>query len=65
MRAMSEAMFDLGDARRADWGQMRPYVLPLLGPQGHEVLVAAEGSSDRFEAFFESFARAARPTGLH
>jgi hypothetical protein len=58
LRTLSECMYGLGDARSGDWTQMRPHVLAVLGPVGHEVLVRAESSTEVFEPFFESFARA-------
>ena len=60
LRSMSECIYGLGDARSDDWTQMRPHVLPMLGPMGHEVLIRAEQSTDVFAPFFESFARAAK-----
>ena len=61
LRSMSECMFELGDNRSGDWHQMRPHVLSMLGPNGHDVLRQAETSTDQFESFFEGFARAGRP----
>lgn len=58
LRTLSECMFGMGEARSGNWYKMRPYVLPMLGPEGHEVLAAAIGSTDMFEPFFERFARA-------
>lgn len=58
LRTMSERMFELGQTRSGDWHHMRGHVAPYLGPDGHEVLANAEQSSDKFDAFFEGFARA-------
>ena len=60
LRVLSECLYGLGEARRGDWRAMRPHVLAMLGPVGHEVLVEAEAATDVFEPFFESFARVAR-----
>lgn len=60
LRTMSERMFDLGETRSGDWHHMRGQVTPYLAPDGHDVLESAEQSSDKFEAFFEGFARAGR-----
>ncbi|MGJ8625322.1 MAG: DUF6902 family protein [Sulfitobacter sp.] len=60
LRMISERMFALGETRSGDWHQMRAEVAPYLGPDGHEVLASAEQSSDKFDAFFEGFARAGR-----
>ncbi|MDF1726911.1 MAG: hypothetical protein P1U53_04080 [Sulfitobacter sp.] len=59
LRPLSMCLSDMGSARSADWSRMRGHVLSYLGPDGHQVLYRAELSSDRFEAFFEGFARAA------
>ncbi len=58
LRSMSECMFGLSDARRADWSRMRRYVMADLGQYGHALLAEAEQSTDQFDAFFEGFARA-------
>ncbi len=57
LRVMSERMFEMGPARSGDWHDMRGHVVPYLGPDGHDVLAGAERSSDKFDAFFEGFAR--------
>jgi hypothetical protein len=59
LRPMSECLINLGQARSGDWQKMRGHVLPYLGPHSHEVLMQAEASTDKFDAFFEGFARAA------
>jgi len=38
---------------------MRGFVLPYLGLEGHEILMQAEHSTDKFDDFFQGFARAA------
>ncbi len=58
LRTMSERMFEMGQARNGDWQQMRDHVAPYLGADGHDVLAGAEQSTDKFDAFFEGFARA-------
>ncbi|WP_299953324.1 hypothetical protein [uncultured Roseobacter sp.] len=58
LRAMSEYMFQLGPARSNDWSQMRAAMTDAVGEDGEDILSGAEQSSDRFDAFFESFARA-------
>lgn len=58
LRPLAVCLRDMGGARSADWGRMRPHVLSYLGPDTHAVLVEAERSSPRFEDFFEGFARA-------
>ena len=58
LRSLSECMFGLGSARSGDWGKMRPLVLRRLEPDGQALLAEAEQSTDQFEPFFETFARA-------
>lgn len=58
LRAMSECMFELDDARSADWARMRPLVARNLPEDCYEILTSAEQSTDKFDAFFEGFARA-------
>ena len=58
LRMLSECMYDLGIQRSGDWAKMRGHVLPYLGNEGQRVLRDAEKSTDRFEGFFEGFARA-------
>ncbi|MCK0148436.1 hypothetical protein MWU54_00230 [Marivita sp. S6314] len=58
MREMSEAMFNLDDARSGDWGSMRLHMEDALSPEAMTVLSQAETSSAHFEAFFHGFARA-------
>ena len=60
LKPISTCLSELGASRSADWRRMRGQVLSYLGPENHEVLVEAEQSTDKFEAFFEGFARAAR-----
>ena len=64
MREMSEAMFNLADARSGDWGAMRMQMQDALSPEAMDVLAQAETSSQHFEEFFHGFARAERPTQL-
>lgn len=58
LRAMSEYMFDLGPARSSDWSRMREAMTDAVGLDGEEIITGAEQSSQRFNAFFEGFARA-------
>ena len=58
LRPMSECMFDLDERRCGDWTMMRPHVTAYLGAEGHDILNYAEQSTDKFDAFFEGFARA-------
>ncbi len=68
LRAMSERMFELGEYRSRDWHQMRAVLVAGLGPEGHRIVQRAEASTDKFEGFFEEFARSgtarAKTTGL-
>lgn len=57
LRAMSEYMFHLGPARSSDWRVMRQAMSDAVGVDGEEILIGAEQSSDRFDAFFEGFSR--------
>ncbi|XDA99557.1 hypothetical protein AB1M95_06500 [Sulfitobacter sp. LCG007] len=58
LRAMSELMFRLGEARSRDWQAMRPAIENALCEEGCGILLGAERSSDHFDDFFEGFARA-------
>lgn len=58
LRHMSQALFELGDQRRADWDKMRDTVADSVSADQYDVLVSAERSSQHFGAFFERFARA-------
>ena len=60
LREMSECMFRLDDQRSADWTRMRTVVQAALSETGSDILCEAEQSTDKFDAFFEGFAR----TGL-
>lgn len=57
LREMSECMFRLDDQRSADWNEMRGVVEGSLSEIGYGILSDAERSTDKFEAFFEGFAR--------
>lgn len=61
LRPLSTCLFEMGEARSANWGGMRDRITPYLTEDTHEVLMAAERSTDHFEAFFERFARAGAP----
>ena len=58
MREMSEAMFNLDEARSGDWMAMRLHMEDALSPEAMTVLSQAETSSAHFEEFFHGFARA-------
>lgn len=60
LRELSECIFGLHDARRADWTSLRDRVGKSLSQEAQTVLAAAEAAVD-FEAFFAGFARAAAP----
>lgn len=57
LRPMSACMYALDDAREGNWGRMRHHVAEYLGPDGQSILQGAEQSTDKFDAFFEGFAR--------
>lgn len=57
LREISQCMYQMNDARSADWQTMRPHVESVLSDAGHEILSMAEASTQKFEAFFEGFAR--------
>lgn len=56
LRELSECMFQLED-RSGDWQSMRPRVLESLSEDAQSLVSRAELSCDRFEAFFQGFAR--------
>ena len=60
LRPMSECMFELDEQRNGDWARMRPHIEAHLGAEGHYILSGAEQSTDKFDRFFEGFARAGR-----
>lgn len=60
LRQLSDCLFRMDDQRSCDWGAMRDLVANNLEDGGYDVLVAAEQSTDKFDAFFAGFAR----TGL-
>ena len=62
LRELSECIYGLDD-RSADWNAMRPVVLDRLSEDAQAVLSWAETSSDKFDAFFEGFARAGGARG--
>ena len=65
MREMSEAMFNLDEARSGDWVSMRLRMEDTLSPETMHVLAQAETSSQHFEDFFHGFARAEKLSTLH
>ncbi len=58
IRPLSACLLDLGNVRSGDWSGMRGQVIPYLDADSREVLRKAEASTDKFEGFFEEFARA-------
>lgn len=58
LREMSEYMLRHTDKRTGDWQKMRGPLENEISREAADVLSAAAQSSDRFEAFFEGFARA-------
>ncbi|MEM8730554.1 MAG: hypothetical protein AAGF79_11600 [Pseudomonadota bacterium] len=60
LRQLSDCLFRLDDRRSADWQAMRDLVANNLEEDGYDVLISAEQSTDKFDAFFAGFAR----TGL-
>jgi len=57
LRDMSECMFRLDGARSGDWGHMRAHVEDAVSEVGFDILTEAQQSSDKFDAFFQGFAR--------
>ena len=62
LRSLSQSLYDLAEYRSGDWQYMRLQVMPDLGEHAHDLVLDAERSTDRFDAFFEQFARAS-PVG--
>lgn len=60
LRDISECLFQLEDNRSDDWQMMRLRVERSLSEIGHDILAEAEESTDKFDSFFNAFAR----TGL-
>ncbi len=60
LRGLSVTLMQMQSARSADWDRMRPLLMRQVDGAEAEIVEAAEASSDRFGAFFEGFARAAR-----
>ena len=54
---MSQSLFAMTDLRNGDWPRMRQRIWPDLDGAGHALLQSAEQSTDKFDAFFEKFAR--------
>ncbi len=59
LRDLSQNLFEMGAGRSGNWARMRRVLLPAMPACGRDIVEAAERSCDRFEAFFEGFARAA------
>lgn len=60
LRDMSLCLFNLQDDRSGEWHRMRSRVEESLTDHGRETLGLALQSTERFDAFFAGFARAAR-----
>ncbi|MGR3482624.1 DUF6902 family protein [Salipiger marinus] len=60
LRELSQALFDLGGGRTADWPVMRGRIGAALSPQALDLLDTLARESAHFDAFFEGFARVAR-----
>lgn len=60
LREVSEYMLRHTDSRSGDWNAMRRPLETEISKEAADVLITASKSSDRFEAFFEGFARADR-----
>lgn len=58
LRELSEALFEQGDARSADWSATRAQVGARLSPGTLDIVDTLAGHSTHFDAFFEGFARA-------
>ncbi|SFD73224.1 hypothetical protein SAMN04488523_102214 [Sulfitobacter brevis] len=59
LRQMSETLFGMTALRDGDWQHMRGHIWPDLDVAGHQLLQNAERSTDKFDSFFEKFARTA------
>jgi len=57
LRKMSQMLFDLRSNRSDDWTLMRRHLQAGLSEEAHDILCAAENSSENFESFFAGFAR--------
>jgi hypothetical protein len=58
LRHMSQALYELGHHRSADWSAMRARLVPQLDEAAADILMHAERSVPDFESFFSEFARA-------
>jgi hypothetical protein len=58
LREISQTMLVMDDQRSGDWNRMRPRMEAELSDQARDVLHVAAQSSDRFNAYFQGFARA-------
>ena len=57
LRGMSESIFQMDNARSADWFKTLGTLTVDLSPQAYRDLQLAEASSDKFDEFFHGFAR--------
>lgn len=60
LRDLSKVLLGMEQGRTADWDQLQPLVEKTLAKNSLAVLNTVQESTPRFEAFFESFARAQR-----
>ena len=52
LRGMSETIFQMDNARSADWFKMRGTLTVDLSPQAYRDIQLGEASSDKFDKFF-------------
>ena len=60
LRDLSKVLLGLEGGRTSDWDKLQPLVEKTLAKNSLAVLNTVQESTSRFEAFFESFARAER-----
>ena len=60
LRGVSESIFQMDNARSADWFKMRGTLTVDLSPQAYRDIQLGEASSDKFDKFFHGFLVAAR-----
>lgn len=58
LREMTMQLYHMGEARAADWTEMRSRIDPALSDAARAQIEEAERAVPAFEAFFEDFARA-------
>ena len=60
LRVLSKVLLGMDEGRTSDWDKQQPIVEKTLAKNSLTVLNTVQESTPRFEAFFESFARAQR-----